>query len=456
MWRRGWFLSDLFGGFVNGLPCHVTEQASFFDKEGIIPMPINWAQYMTPVLDMRGFSHEYTHTMIESLTGKDSRFAFKWLDEGLAEYEGNACRARLYPDAAAAYWYARRGAVLDAYRSGQLFKLRDISTEPEWSNRIQKSDFEFDLEYAEALVAVTKLMEMRGFSSFLKFLREWHTTKHFARQFENAFGLSLDEFESEFMTYVDEQSQLPPPEFSVIVRLANTGIRYSTYLGFHPWFVNPNVYYTTSAGLISGSFAFDVHPNGTVWSLDTRLPLWQHQSNGENYPYLYVLVYSSPGNPNGAEALAVYARYGVAIAAYRYYWYSTTSTVTYLRDFPLQPFPDGNGIIVVPKQSEVPSTTAVFTSTLGEFGAHESSPVLVMAKTDTATLQIVWAIKDAMRRGWGLNPLSPSGHLVWVVLGPKRDKDGDRIADLFNCDCFQAIFPALTPCSVGWIVRTVQ
>ena len=345
-------------GLVRGLiklAGYSSSQAHFFDKEGVIPMPIDWVQYMTTTLDMRSFCHEYTHVMIEELTGKGTRSAFKWLDEGLAEYEGNTCRAQWYRDAANSYWYTRRGIVLDSYRNGSLFKLEDLQTEPEWSNRIQQSDFEFDLEYAEAFTAVTRLVEMQGFSRILGFLHKGWMTKNFATEFKNTFGISLEDFQKEFVTYVDEQSRLPPPEFWVTVHLTKKGITSSTYVCLFPSFVTPNTYYATKA-LQPNNYTFQVLPDGAIQSLDSKIPLHKYQYKGDNYSFLYIGIYSTPMHPNGGEMLAAYVGYGVAVAAFRYYWYSNTSTYEYMRDFPLDPFPDGNSISVMSRQSLVTQT----------------------------------------------------------------------------------------------------
>ena len=345
-------------GLVRGLiklAGYSSSQAHFFDKEGVIPMPIDWVQYMTTILDMRSFCHEYTHVMIEELTGKGTRSAFKWLDEGLAEYEGNTCRAQWYRDAANSYWYTRRGIVLDSYRNGSLFKLEDLQTEPEWSNRIQQSDFEFDLEYAEALTAVTRLVEMQGFSRILNFLHKGWITKIFAIQFKNTFGISLEDFQKEFVTYVDEQSRLPPPEFLVTVHLSKRGIAGSTYICLFPSFANLDLYYATSS-LKSGEYTLDILPDGTVQSLDSNIRLRKYQYKHENYSFLYVGIYSTPMHPNGGEMLAVYVKYGVAVPAFRYYWYSNTSTYEYMRDYPLDSFPDGNSIGAISTQSLITQT----------------------------------------------------------------------------------------------------
>jgi hypothetical protein len=337
---------DLIDGLVKLAGYSRQEAEYYFGKEGLTPMPINWVQYMTPTVDMQLLGHEYTHAMVDELAGVNSRFAFKWLDEGLAEHEGNTFRAHWYSDAAEAFWYMDRGIVLDAYRRGVLLKLKDMITLDQWYKHIEKSDFEQNLEYAEAYAAVTRLLQSRGFSTVLKFLREWRSSSSFSVQFERVFQIPMGDFESDFVAYVDKESRIPVPEFSVIIHLSATAVTESTYMTFSPWFANPNIYYITSQGVSPGDYAFKVLPDGTVQGLDPKVPLRKAQIRQSPSSFLYVAICSVAQLASDCEALAVSAAGGVVIAAFRYYWYEASSCAVVIDGSPSEAFPDGNAITV--------------------------------------------------------------------------------------------------------------
>jgi len=178
------------------------DAASYFKTSGA-PRPINYVMHISPGFDWHTIIHEYTHTIIEELSGKVYQ-SMKWLDEGLAEYEAyvtviktkyNQTDFRLKADA--------MRQVYDALDNGKLFSLGELSSDTDWHNRLPGTP-ERSLQYAQAWVLVNYLAVTYGpakCKSILLTMRQGETQESALR---SQLGVPMTQFETDFKQYLQK------------------------------------------------------------------------------------------------------------------------------------------------------------------------------------------------------------------------------------------------------------
>jgi hypothetical protein len=123
------------------------DSANYF-RTGGAPRPINYVMHIAPSFDWHTITHEYTHTIIEELSGQVYR-SIKWLDEGLADHEAYTTVAKTkYNQTEFQLKANTMRIVYDALDKGKLFSLRELSSETDWHNRLPGTP-ERTLQYAE-------------------------------------------------------------------------------------------------------------------------------------------------------------------------------------------------------------------------------------------------------------------------------------------------------------------
>ncbi len=144
-------------------------------------------------------AHEYSHRIIEQIAGLNSQVNFKWFDEGLAEYEGLRALAKRSPSDAASQRGWRINLVGNNFGSGALIPLKDITSEKQWSTQMERSA---QLVYAQAWAAMDYLISQRGITQVKNVLTLVGKGQSFPDAFQNVYGLSVNDFEKEFLTFV--------------------------------------------------------------------------------------------------------------------------------------------------------------------------------------------------------------------------------------------------------------
>jgi len=178
------------------------DEANYFKSSGA-PRPINFIMHVAPGFDWHTITHEYTHTIIEELSGQVYR-SIKWLDEGLAEYEAyvtvvktkyNQTEFLLKADA--------MRKVYDALDNGKLFSLRELSSETDWHNRLPGTP-ERALQYAEAWILVDYLVVTYGAPKCKSMLLAMKQGQGQDQAIQNVFSVSLTQLETDFKQYLQK------------------------------------------------------------------------------------------------------------------------------------------------------------------------------------------------------------------------------------------------------------
>ena len=176
------------------------EAAAFF-KSGGAPRPINYIMHVCPNSGWHDMAHEYTHTIIEELSGRVF-LSIKWLDEGLANYIAHEAVSKTKYKENEVQWRASQTAIVrKALDEGRLFALKDTSTEVQWCPEGLGTP-ECHLQYAQAYVVVTYLVQTYGIDKCKAILQlmEGGLSQEVAVQ--EALGISLAQFEADFRNYL--------------------------------------------------------------------------------------------------------------------------------------------------------------------------------------------------------------------------------------------------------------
>ena len=153
--------------------------------------------------DIAFITHEYSHRIIEQLAGLNSQINFKWLDEGLAEYEGQEALAQLFPAAAHSKAEARQRLLAGSSASGTLIPFFEMTTERQWDEQIQHGS---QLAYPEAWAALDYLVGRYGMARVKGVLVLIGTGKRFPEAFREIYGFTVDQFEASFRTFLSATS----------------------------------------------------------------------------------------------------------------------------------------------------------------------------------------------------------------------------------------------------------
>jgi hypothetical protein len=149
--------------------------------------------------DIAFITHEYSHRIIEQIAGLNSQINYKWFDEGLAQYEGQRALTKRSPNDAASQISRRTMLIVQAYTSGSLTPLKDITTEWQWEKQIKNGG---QLAYPEAWAAIDYLISQGGIALVKDVLTLVGKGQSFAAAFQKVYGLTVDEFEKEFRVSV--------------------------------------------------------------------------------------------------------------------------------------------------------------------------------------------------------------------------------------------------------------
>ena len=169
---------------------------------GGAPRPINYIMHVPPGFDWHSVTHEYTHTIIEELSGNVYR-SVKWLDEGLAEYEGyvtvvktkyNVTEFQKKADA--------MRTVYNALDNQKLFSLKELSTEKDWSIRYQGP--QNTLQYSESWIIVNYLAVTYAPSKCKTILLAMKQGQTQDQAVQSELGVPTAQFEADFRQYLQK------------------------------------------------------------------------------------------------------------------------------------------------------------------------------------------------------------------------------------------------------------
>ena len=166
------------------------ESAKFFSRGGA-PRPMNYKMHLPPSADFRFIVHEYTHCVIEELSDNIYK-KVKWLDEGLASFEGFKYgeKGKLWPYALVNY----------AIQSGEYIPLNKISSESSWVKNMKAGKTE--LIYYEALMAIEYFLKNNDISDVIKILKMMKERDSQKEAFTNTIGIDLITFEKELKKWL--------------------------------------------------------------------------------------------------------------------------------------------------------------------------------------------------------------------------------------------------------------
>jgi hypothetical protein len=172
-------------------------ESSAYFKTGGAPRPINYILHVWPGCDWHGITHEYTHTILEEISG-DAYKSIKWLDEGLADYLAHSTVLDTkYKEGELSWGQSRLAVVRQAFQQSKSLSLLSISTERQWSAN-HADPVLYDLQYAEAYAVVANGVQKYGLDKCVSILNlmEQGVTQEAAVQ--QALGVSLSQFETDF------------------------------------------------------------------------------------------------------------------------------------------------------------------------------------------------------------------------------------------------------------------
>lgn len=176
------------------------DEANYFKSSGA-PRPINFIMHVAPGFDWHTITHEYTHAIIEELSGQVYR-SIKWLDEGLAEYEAYTTVVKTkYNETELLLKANAVRTVCDALDNGKLFSLIELSSETDWHNRLPGTP-ERALQYAEAWVLVDYLVVTYGAPKCKSILLAMKQGQGQDQAIQNVLGVSTTQLETNFKQYL--------------------------------------------------------------------------------------------------------------------------------------------------------------------------------------------------------------------------------------------------------------
>jgi hypothetical protein len=138
-------------------------------------------------------THELVHHLVQGDLGR-RRAVATWYNEGLAE----AVMARVLAVHAPAYAVrdqVRRETIVGlAVHGGAYLPLSGLTTGHQWRNAASS-----DLAYSEARLAVSSLIDRHGMDSVVQVVRRTNDSAgSFDRAFQQAFGATVEEFDTHF------------------------------------------------------------------------------------------------------------------------------------------------------------------------------------------------------------------------------------------------------------------
>jgi hypothetical protein len=157
---------------MEGLQKHsgFTSKSAAYFKNGGAPRPLNYLMHVPPPYLWYVMIHEYTHTLIEEVSGQAYK-SIKWIDDGLAEFLPSVVLAQTrYKESELNRARATRLRVQRALQSNKFFNLPDFATEDQW-HQIYASESR-GLIYAESFMLVSYLVEKYGLAKCFAVLKQ--------------------------------------------------------------------------------------------------------------------------------------------------------------------------------------------------------------------------------------------------------------------------------------------
>jgi hypothetical protein len=153
----------------------------------LVDEQVNYGDWLWDVIPHE-ISHIYFYHLVKRYSG-----APYWLNEGLATYQE-------YND----HFYEWQ-TVKDAYAADHLLSLKDLEY------NFGENDTDIDLAYAESYYAVLYMDEFYSRDAISNLLAEFGRGTGETAAFQNAFGKSPDEFESDFRLWLEKRIETSPP-----------------------------------------------------------------------------------------------------------------------------------------------------------------------------------------------------------------------------------------------------
>jgi hypothetical protein len=175
--------------------------AAFFRATRATPrMSNDYAMWTTIGRGIDFLTHEYSHRIIEQLAGIGSQVNYRWFDEGLADYEGNKALALASPGLAKAKIEQEERYLAGQFESGELLKLDQITTGPQWSDRMVQGQSR--LIYAESARIMNWLVDNYGIGKAKEVLERIGKHASFRGAFQEVYGFNPAELEQRYREHL--------------------------------------------------------------------------------------------------------------------------------------------------------------------------------------------------------------------------------------------------------------
>lgn len=153
----------------------------------VVEDEIYYRDWMAEVIPHE-ISHVYFGNVIEN-----GRYLERWLDEGIATYLE-------YTD----HWEEWQD-IQDAYAVDAIRPLKDIEED------FGESDEEIYYAYAQSYYAILYMDEVYGKESISTLLQEYRQGRTQGKAFDKAFGVSPEQFNKDYMTWLETRIDTAPP-----------------------------------------------------------------------------------------------------------------------------------------------------------------------------------------------------------------------------------------------------
>lgn len=237
------------GGFAEGV--------SFGEQSRRPGVFINLAPYQEASSLARVIGHEYVHQVIGQAQGRGR--IDQWLNEGLANHVARLALLERYPDA----MNSSRGGwlrhVAGAIATGTVIPFTDLDTSAKWIQVGNRGPDVSGLIYAEGALAAEYLASRFGVSAVARTAEAVGLGHRFPDAFAQAVGLSVAQFQSEFIAAIGQS--LP----AAVPAAAPAGATFNAVAsGFTPReplrirMLNPN-------GAVNTTFNRAANDKGVAW-----------------------------------------------------------------------------------------------------------------------------------------------------------------------------------------------
>ena len=140
----------------------------------------------------RLIAHEHTHSMIDSALDNRAGILASWLDEGLAQWVEN----EVVP-------HDGGEAAQNAAKTDKLLPLASLESRRDWNSR---KGTDVELQYSEAHMAVSYFIEEFGGEKLFELIQNSLTSGSIDYSMRALTGISYQEFESSFFSWLNASS----------------------------------------------------------------------------------------------------------------------------------------------------------------------------------------------------------------------------------------------------------